>query len=104
MPFNRIKCSLRNGNPPILPAFTFTNGDNPVLEIHVPNFQPSQFGPANTGRMVDLNNGSVPQFHPAVDSGLSMRPGITPGVIKMAATYGTVAIDRSHSPAASAGE
>ncbi len=32
----------------------------------------------------------------------SMRPGITPCVIKVAATY-AVAIDRSHSPAASAG-
>ena len=31
-----------------------------------------------------------------------MRPGITPCVIKVAATY-AVAIDRSHSPAASAG-
>lgn len=57
---NRSKCSLRNGNPPILPAFTFANSDDLVLEIHVPDIQPSQLGPAYTGRIVDLNNGSVP--------------------------------------------
>lgn len=38
----------------------------------------------------------------AITSAIRMRPAITPCVIKVAATY-AVAIDRCHSPAASAG-